>query len=270
MNKVHFITINLILSFNLCYGQDSLSLQEQRDKALLALFASDLSTLNRDSSAEYIFSEGINERRIRISSVKESSKTVKGGCCGTRIYYQGHLLKGIAHLLNSDMLYLRTKGKVPNAFVYYYGERSFTDSLDMVQRIRTVLENKYKFKIVDTKEMCEVWQIQKTDTSKLIYYNPLLHDGTLAAGPMDNDSTKYTAFGFPLTFLCKDIEWAAKTIVRAEDGDESWNKTYDFDNIPYAIMGNLEGLNGLLEARYGIKFIKTKVLQDLKLIQFEE
>ncbi len=167
MSKTYLFTITLALLGSFCYGQDSLSLQEQRDKALLALFTSDLSTLNRDSSAKNIFSEGINERRIRVSSVKENSRPVKGGCCGTHIYYQGHLLKGIAHLLDSDMLYLRTKGKVPSAFVYYYGERSFTDSFDMVQRIRTVLENKYKFRIVDTKEICEVqWFVKNFKSVK--------------------------------------------------------------------------------------------------------
>ena len=259
-------TLTLLSFSSKAQVKDGLYLQYQRDSALMF---SDMSVLFQDSSAVTIHLSGSADFPIRISSVKKSARLAIGGS-NTLVYYQGELAKSIAHLLNTNMLYVRIKGKIPNEYIYYYGAKTFMDTSNIREKVLKILQSKYKFKVSDIQDSCNVWKIQKVDSTKLIYYDPQLHDNTFGAGLMDDNPKMYFSFGFPLSFVCQEVERRTQIITVADSWDDNWNNRYDFDNIPFALMSDLEGLNALLEKRYGIKFIKNRVLQNLKLIEFEE
>ncbi len=263
----NFIFLALFLNYHSqAKGQqDSMSLEYSKIHDLLN---SDMSLLLRDSPAVDIFTSGLGDFPMRVSTVEKSAKSIMGGS-GTLIYYQGSLVKGIAFLSNTNMLYVKVKGKVPDEFIYYYNSKNFTDTVNMRQQIRLVLENKYKFSISDIEDTCDVWKVQKIDTTKLVRYNPEKHGMDFGSGP-DETGKNLLCIGFPLSFLYRSIEQKAKIVVSGDSFDDNWDNRYHFDNIPYALMSNLGELNKLLEERYGIKFIKTKMLQKLKLIEFEE
>jgi hypothetical protein len=236
------------------------------------LFNSDMSLLLRDSDSHAVdiyvapSLQGASVR-FRISSVQKGVKHT-GGSSGTQIYYQGELLSGIAHLLNTNMLYVKTKGKIPNEHIYYYGARNFLEPNDIQETISTVLMDKYKFRVSDIEDTCEVWKVQKLDTTKFVLFNPEKDEENHGCGPNDA-GTGLACIGYPLSFVYSAIEWKVKIIVIGDEYDSDKNHKYNF-NIPYALMSDLDGLNKLLEERYGIKFIKTKVRQKLKLIEFED
>jgi hypothetical protein len=263
--KTFICSILILCSRTQISGQDISSPKYER-----ASFPSntDIISLLRDSSSADIFTSGSVDFPIRISTVRKNAKLIIGGS-STQIYYQGGLVAGIIHLLNTNTFYVRTKGKIPDEGVFYYGSKSFTDTLNIEKKIENVLADKFRFKVSDTCDSSEVWKVRKIDTTKFVHYSLEKHGNDLWSGP-DESGENYYIIGFPLSFLYKSIENKAKIAVIGDEYDDNWNNRYHFDNIPYALMSDLDGLNKLLEERYGIKFIKTKVLQKLKLIDFED
>lgn len=267
MFRLRYFT--LLALFLGCYtqikAQDSLALEDEKYRILLK---SDISLLLRDSPAVDIFTSELNGFPIRVSKVNKSAKPTMGGN-NSQIYYQGELTKGIAFLYNTNMFYTRTKGKIPDESVYYYGSKSVVDTTNVRKKIEDILINQFKFKILDIEDSCNVWKIQKIDTTKLVRYDEKIHGIDFGSGP-DDSGKNLSCIGFPLSYLYRAIEPKAKIIIIGDEFDDSWDNRYNFDNIPYALMTDLNALNELLEKRYGIKFIKTKMLQKLKLIEFEE
>jgi hypothetical protein len=226
----------------------------------------------RDSHAIDIFNAFNKDGfPIHLSSVSKNARTVRGSN-SAQVYYQGELIKGIAFLFNSNILYMRTKGKVPSEFVYYHVSKNFSDTVNIRQQMRIVLENKYRFTVSDIEDSCDVWKVQKIDTTRFVLYNDEKDAEYLGCGGTDDTGTCMTCTGYPLSHVYAFIEYKAKIIVVGDEYDSvfRWGEKnrYNF-KIPYTIMTDLDKLNKYLEEHYGIKFIKTKVLQKLKLIEFE-
>jgi hypothetical protein len=265
-NKLYLVHLLVLCFLGIVH---EIKCQRMSDEEMRRILSSDMSILSRDSSAEDFFLYKIDNIVVRISSVKKKHIRTSGGS-NILTFYQGDLLGGIVHVMNTNMLSVRTKGKIPSECIYYYGSKGFADRDNIWQTIVTTLEKKYKFKVLDTEDSCEVWKLQKTNPAKLVKYDPSKFDNLIWAGAMEHDTAMHQIVGFPLSFLCQGIEERIKTIVECDSTDYNRDNIYHFDNIPYALMSDLDGLNKLLEERYGIKFIKTKMLQKLKLIEFEE
>jgi hypothetical protein len=201
-----------------------------------------------------------------------------------------HLCKGkivsiLSCLLDTDYGRFKVKGKIPDKFLdieldepsYQSIEEMLAtqkkqDTIDdlgglsLVNSTIALLGKQYSFSIKNVVDTAEVWCLKTIDTSKLRHFIETNNFEDRYAGPTAHDIA-WEGHGQEVSYLCRIISGVSQAIV--------YNETniidlLDFVNppIPYKDMKNFDALNSFLEEYYGLRFIKRRQLEKLRLVEF--
>ncbi len=195
---------------------------------------------------------------------KESDIARYTATMGFSFQYEGPLVNGIAHLIQTPFTRIKVEGDVPKKTIYYKSDLAITDVIDSKSLILKTLQYYYKFKIYEVEDSIDFWVLKQLDNTKLQVHS-LERDGP-------GISAVVGVFWGAIDMSVSSISTIVEQIVKvATDNETHDNRHYNIPNIPVALMkkDKFDELNVLLRETHGLEFVKEKRLEKLKLIKFE-